>query len=85
VMDLAMSRLGELWVTLQTNNGHCRCKVRAAAKAVTLIDLHREELTEALVRIGFASAQVSVAPWDGDRIRETAALLRRFAGIDVNA
>lgn len=85
VLDLAMSRLGDLWVAVQFRDDHCRCEVRAAAEAVALIDAHRDELKEALVRAGFASAQVSAAPWDGDRIRETAALLRRFAGIDVNA
>jgi hypothetical protein len=42
-------------------------------------------LVRALEESGYTSATVHVALWDGNRLRETAHLMRRFAGIDVTA
>ncbi|HNR29680.1 MAG TPA: flagellar hook-length control protein FliK [Candidatus Hydrogenedentes bacterium] len=84
VIDVSTARLGDLWVTLSMVNGACRCGFRATdARAVEAIRANAGELAEALRDAGYPRAHVEAALWDGDRLRETAALMRRFGGLDV--
>lgn len=85
VIDLAMSRLGALWITIQAKKERCLCEIRAASDILPLFEARREELTQALRRAGFDAAHVNTTPWDGNRIRAAAAMLRRFSGIDISA
>jgi hypothetical protein len=85
-LDLSTTKLGDLWITLQLAEGHCSCRFGATSEAaVTAIEGGQDDLLRALERAGYARATVHVALWDGDRLRETARLMRRFAGIDVKA
>jgi hypothetical protein len=85
-MDLRMSRLGDMWIALRTVHGHCVCQLRAvdpgAREALTAAS---DELALALEGAGYPGARVEVTGWDGDRLRETAALMHRFSGLNVKA
>ena len=82
-MDLSTTRLGDLWVTLQIASGHCQCYFRATRPEVAAsIEEHAEELQSALRKAGYADAAVSAILWDGDSLRETAALMQRFDSIE---
>ena len=85
VLDLSMTRLGDLWIALTIARGRCSCRFRAAnPAAVQAIRAERDGLIQALQSAGYPGAQVRVEPWDGDRLGEAAGLMRRFSGINVN-
>jgi hypothetical protein len=85
-LDLSTTKLGDLWITLQLAEGHCSCRFGAtSAAAVDAIEGAQEDLVRALEGSGYERATVHVALWDGNRLRETAHLMRRFAGIDLKA
>lgn len=85
-LDLSTTKLGDLWITLQLTEGHCGCRVAVTSEPVAeTIEAAREELVNAIESAGYARATVHVDLWDGDRLRETAHLMRRFSGIDVKA
>lgn len=84
-LDLSTARLGDLWVGLRVIQGYCQCHFRATSRqTLAAIEEAAPELVEALDTAGYPAAQVSVSPWDGNRLREIAALMRRFGGIDMN-
>lgn len=84
-LDLSMSRLGDVWVTLETRAGHCVCRFRARqTETVEAVREHAGELAEALGRAGFSGARVEARVWDGDRLRAAADLARACAGLDVS-
>ena len=86
VLDLATSRLGDLWITLRVSPGHCQCHFRATTGAVvSAIAAASGELAEALAAAGYPQAEVQASLWDGDRFRQAGALMQRFAGLDLNA
>ncbi len=83
-LDLSCTRLGDLWVTLQIREHQCQCHFRAASPGtVAALERATGELAECLAGIGLPGAQVTVAPWDGNRLHELAAIMRRFGGIDM--
>ncbi|MFP4499702.1 MAG: hypothetical protein ACLFTT_01775 [Candidatus Hydrogenedentota bacterium] len=85
-MDLSTTHLGDLWVTLDIAPQRCRCLFRAAnIETVAAIEAQGAALAEGLEAAGYAHAIVEVTPWDGDRLREAAALLRPLAGLDVQS
>ena len=85
-LDLSLTRLGDLWVTLRLCRGQCMCRFQAVeASAREALSDASDELVAALKRAGYPNARIKVTPWDGDRLRETASLTRRFSGIDVQA
>ncbi len=84
-LDLSVARLGDLWVGMRVTQGQCQCNFRAATSETrAAIEDAAPELVEALNTAGYPGAQVSVSPWDGNRLHELAALMRRFGGIDMN-
>lgn len=86
ILDLSVSRLGDLWIALRVQQGHCQCEIRAVRPgSATAIEAASEELSAALAGAGYPGARITVLPWEGNRIEELAALMRRFTGIDVNA
>lgn len=86
VLDVSMTRLGDLWVTVQAAAGRCVCRFEATCKAtVEALSAASGELVAGLENAGYASARVEAALWNGDRLRATVALMRRFSGIDVKA
>lgn len=85
-LDLSTSKLGDLWITLQLANGNCVCRVAATSRsAMETIESARGELLNGLKMAGYDRASVHVDLWDGNRLRETAQLMRRFSGIDLKA
>ena len=86
VLDLSTTALGDLWIGVSIASGHCACHFRAtSAESVEAIRASGDELVTALRDAGYRDALVRVAPWDGDRLRETADLMRRMAGVDLKA
>lgn len=85
-LDLSTTRLGNLWVTLQVGGGECRCRVQASeTTAVEALQAATKELETGLIQAGYARPTIQVARWDGNRLRETATLLQRYAGFQVKA
>lgn len=86
IIDLSLTRLGDVWVGLNVFQGQCSCTFRVAEEAAaTAIRENSGELITALSEAGYSSASVHIAPWHGDRVRETAALMRQFSGLNVQA
>lgn len=86
VLDLSTTRLGDLWIRLTVAANQCSCTfLTTESEAVAAIAGESPSLVEALNAAGYPNARVHVALWDGDRFRETVALMRRFAGINVSA
>ncbi len=86
VFDLTAGRLGDMWVTLSIVRGHCNCWFRVVESNV-LHELERAapSLKEGLIGAGYPSAHVQVTLWDGDRLKEAAALMRRFSRLNLQA
>jgi Flagellar hook-length control protein FliK len=85
-LDLSTPRLGDLWISLTITGGACTCVVRAAREAtVAAITAATPELGQALAEAGYPDASVQVTSWSGNRLEETAQLMRRFSGLDVRA
>ncbi|MCC6694165.1 MAG: hypothetical protein IT365_00915 [Candidatus Hydrogenedentes bacterium] len=86
VFDLSTTRLGDLWISMGPVQGICHCWIRATdAEVVRLVDDTATELAQRLESCGYAGAQVHATLWDGNRLRETANLMRRFEGISLQA
>ncbi|MCX5756905.1 MAG: flagellar hook-length control protein FliK [Candidatus Hydrogenedentes bacterium] len=85
-LDLSTTRLGDLWVTLQVGGGECHCRVKASeTPAVEALRAAAKELETGLVQAGYARPTIQISEWDGNRLRETATLLQRYAGFQVKA
>ena len=86
LLSLTTTRLGNLWIALQIADGACSCRFCATTPAAAqAIEDASGELAQAFEEAGYSSAAIHVALWDGDAPRETAALMRRFAGLNVKA
>lgn len=84
VLDLKTSRLGDLWISMQVLSGRCACVFRTTNDAsAASIETDAPELVKQLETAGYPGASVQVKVWHGDRLRETADLMRRFAGLNV--
>lgn len=84
-LDLSTTHLGNLWITLQAGSGECHCRILAnESAAVETLHAATDELQSGLVNAGYARPTVQIANWDGNRLRETASLLQRYAGFQVN-
>ncbi|HNR34091.1 MAG TPA: flagellar hook-length control protein FliK [Candidatus Hydrogenedentes bacterium] len=85
-LDLTTTRLGNLWILLYAGGGECHCRVQATEEAVIkALNDAANELRTSLEKAGYDRATIQIAEWDGDRLRETAALFRRHAGLQVTA
>ncbi len=86
VLDLELSRLGSLWIQLQTIGEACSCLIRASAEpARHAIDEAAPALEESLRAAGYGGARVRAEAWDGDRVTALAAMASRFSGFEANA
>ena len=86
VLDVSTTRLGDLWVRLAIAGGRCACGFRTTSEeAARAIEAAAPELVQSLADAGYPGAEVHVAGWDGDRIRETVNLMSRFTGLNVSA
>ncbi len=86
VLDLSMTKLGDLWIRVDIRQGRCRCEFRATTPQVEeALDQAAPDLRTALADAGYPAAEVRVSTWDGNRLRETGQLLARFASVNVQA
>lgn len=84
VLDLSMTRLGDLWISLRVHQDHCTCRVLATSdEIVEALRAVSGELEQILGGIGFSGTSVEVGYWDGDRIRETANFMRPLSRLDL--
>jgi len=91
VLDLSTARLGDLWVTMGTAGlpgtpSTLLCCFKATTEElVRAINENADELSARLADAGYAASRVYATLWDGNRLRETADLLRASAGLNVRA
>ncbi|HOJ34161.1 MAG TPA: flagellar hook-length control protein FliK [Candidatus Hydrogenedentes bacterium] len=84
IFDLSTTRLGELWIRLARTGKQCSCTFLTTREdAAAAIRAESNSLIESMKQVGFAHVQVRVGLWDGDSLRETVKLLRRFKGLNV--
>jgi hypothetical protein len=85
-IDLYLTHLGPVWITLQSSGASCSCVIRAEHEAVRrALDEGSPALEAGLRRAGFSAAQVRTEPWDADRVEAAAALLSRVASFEAEA
>ncbi len=85
-MDLSLTRLGDIWVSLTVVRGHCACRFRATRpEVVEAIEAEADALRGALTEAGYAGVQVQAGLWSGQRLDDVAGLMRRFSGLNVKA
>ncbi len=85
-LDLHLTNLGALWITIQSSGPACRCVIRAENGVVrAAIDAGSPSLEAALRRAGFPAAQVHTEAWDGDRVEAAALLLSRPSSFEAEA
>ncbi|HEY2385803.1 MAG TPA: flagellar hook-length control protein FliK [Candidatus Binatia bacterium] len=85
-LDLSTQKLGDLWISLTITAGVCSCVVRATSDATfAAMTAASGELAQVLADTGYPNAAVQVTQWSGNRLEETAYLMRRFSGLDVRA
>ena len=83
-LDLRMTRLGDLWISLRIHQDRCSCRVLATSEEIVeALRAASGELEQILNGIGFSGADVEVGYWDGDRIRETADFMRPLSRLDL--
>jgi hypothetical protein len=83
VLDVSLTNLGDLWVSLRALDGHCDCRLKATASSVAaLIGKHAHELESGIAAAGYRSASVVASEWDGDRFGAVASLFRPYAGLN---
>ena len=86
VLDLSLSRLGDLWITLRCVKDVCICRIEAVdADVVDLISAHAELLTRSFQEAGYAQATVEARAWNGDRLEAVVNAFRGAAALDVSA
>ncbi len=76
--DLALSRLGELWVMLRASGTQCQCTFEAAhADAADAIASHAEELRAALALTGMQQVAIESRVSASGNLQQAARLLAR--------
>lgn len=84
VIDLATSKLGDLWIALDIVRKHCTCTIRAVEpEIVEALRASGGELRDALAEAGYANARVTVGGWNGNRLEAIAGMVQRFRGFDT--
>ncbi len=84
VIDLQLSNLGSMWITIQSAGTACNCSIRTSNDAArSVIDDGAPSLEEGLRRAGFTAAQVRTEAWDGDRVGAAAALFAQTGSFEA--
>jgi len=85
-LDLQLTHLGALWITIQSSGPACNCVIRAGDDMVRrAIEQGVGALEAGLRRAGFAAAQVRTEAWDGDRVAAATDLLSRPSNFEAEA
>ena len=83
VLDVSLTNLGDLWVSLRAADGHCDCHLKATSPIIVAkIGEYAGDLESALASVGFRSVSVVASIWDGNRIAAAASLFRPYAGLN---
>ncbi len=86
VLDLELSGLGPVWISLRAHGGTCTCEMLATTpEAQQLLEAERATFTAALQEAGFQRAEVRAGKWNGDRLAQTADLLGTLRPLDLSA
>ena len=86
VMDLSLTRLGDLWIRLDVANRRCKCVLSASdPEVVTAIEDQADGLQQALSGAGYTDPIVQARLWNGDRMNEVTVLMRGLSGMDITA
>jgi len=86
VIDLQLTQLGTMWITIQSAGTACTCVIRTSNGAARgAIDDGAPLLEAGLRRAGFAAAHVHTERWDGDRAGAAAALFAQTAAFEAEA
>lgn len=86
VLDLEMTQLGALWVSLQRTGDQISCQFRVAAPEVAaLLKSEGPALEAALAEAGFASVTITTDLWDGNREEALIRMLAPFQKLDLEA
>ncbi|MBI1317637.1 MAG: hypothetical protein GC168_01645 [Candidatus Hydrogenedens sp.] len=72
-MDLELSRLGRLWITLRRTGATCECGLHAPSEeTIGLLREARAELAEGLGSAGYGRPKITIGRWHGDPLRSLA-------------
>ena len=86
VMDLNTRHLGDLWISLRTQNNACTCRFRVVQEeSVAAIRNAEADIKAALLGTGFQHVDIRITEWDGDRLGAVSGLMGRLAGLDTTA
>lgn len=86
VIDVELSKLGPLWITLMMQSDTCRCSIRAPREeTVETLQRTSTEISEALSSIGFTHVEVSAESAREGRLDALVALSKRISGVNVSA
>ncbi len=85
-LDISTTVLGDLWIHIQVVHGRLTCRFKASNEsAVAEIEREADELVKSLAEAGYPGAKITATHWDGNRLNEAGALMRRFTGINMQA
>ena len=86
ILDLQLSRLGALWIAVQSAGSECQCVIRAEdAGAREALAGAQGDLQDAIAAAGYTTVRIQTEPWDGDRLAAAAAALGHFSGFEAEA
>jgi hypothetical protein len=86
VLDLSLTRMGDVWAKLVLLAGQCTCHISVTSEDVLgLVQQYTDELTTGLASTGPEHVSVHADLWDGNRIDRSAALLSAMDGMDLSA
>lgn len=86
VLDIDTTRLGALWVALQSAGDQCNCQFRVEdADVAALIEAQAPTLEAALAAAGYGRVSVSATQWEGDREAALIAMLAPYQKLDLEA
>lgn len=86
VLDLSLTRMGDVWVKLVMLAGQCTCHISVTDEDVlALVREFEGDLAAGLSSTGAQQVTVHADIWDGNRIGRSGAILGSMDGMDVTA
>lgn len=86
VLDLSLTRMGDVWAKLVLLADQCTCHISVTDEEVLgVVQEYADELTAGLASTGVQHVSVHADLWDGNRIDRSAALLSAMDGMDLSA
>lgn len=86
VLDLSLTRMGDVWVKLVILSGQCTCHLSVTDEDVlALVREFEADLVDGLTSTGAQHVSVHADLWDGNRIDRSRTILSAMDGMDVSA